>query len=726
MFASRRLTALIALLVAAPLALYAATAPAAESTPVLLSADDLRYDDKGQTAIASGNVEVIYGKRMVLADRLTYDKTKDVLVAEGNVRLLDEQDTVTFADKMELTADLRDGFGEHLSMLMADNARIIAASGSREDGRVSTLNQAVYSPCNLCADDPRKPPLWQLKAARVEHDAVMKDITYHDAWMEMGGVPVFYTPYFSHPDPSVTQRSGFLAPRYGSKTDLGMFLRSYYYWGIDPEQDLTLEAMLTSRRGLLVGADWRKRFENGAINLSGSFTETDRTEGTGPAETLRPDELRGHIFGDGRWDINETWRAGFTLARTTDKSFLRQYDYSEADILQSNLYLEGFWERAYADMRVIDFQDLRPGITQETPAVLPQFSYAAQGAPGGFWGGRWAIEADALDLVRNSGADSRRLSIAGNWQRRLAADMGLVAQFDLDAAGEMYFTDDQPFPADDSAVTGRFLPQATMALSYPMARAYEGFTHMIEPIAAMTIAPNLPDSNDIPNEDSRDLEFDATNLFDDNRFPGLDQRESGTRVSYGIRSEITGDNGGYGQVFFGQSYRFHRDNDLPTNSGLEDNFSDFVGRVQLSPAEWLDLDYRLRLDHADLGPHRHELEVSAGVPAFRVDATYLYGEDLAGPTVQDRQQIAFGVTSQLTDNWSIAAFHRRDIDSVNDGPLESRLGFQYDDECLTFSVNGRRDSTERDGISSGTSIYFALDFKTLGSVKSPNLHQGAD
>ena len=150
-------------------------------------------------------------------------------------------------------------------MAVADNTRVIATSGSRRGARISTLNRAVYSPCNLCATNPRKAPLWQIRAARVEHDAVTHDITYRNAWLEMGGIPVFYTPYFSNPDPTVKQRSGLLIPRYGSKVDLGMFFRDYYYWGIDPNEDLTLEGMATSRRGELAGLDWRRRFTDALL-----------------------------------------------------------------------------------------------------------------------------------------------------------------------------------------------------------------------------------------------------------------------------------------------------------------------------------------------------------------------------------------------------------------------------------------------------------------------------
>ena len=59
------------------------------------------------------------------------------------------------------------------------------------------MSKAVYSPCNLCPEDPNRAPLWQIKAVRVTHDSVSKDVAYHDATMEILGIPVGYVPYFS-------------------------------------------------------------------------------------------------------------------------------------------------------------------------------------------------------------------------------------------------------------------------------------------------------------------------------------------------------------------------------------------------------------------------------------------------------------------------------------------------------------------------------------------------
>ena len=68
---------------------------------------------------------------------------------------------------------------------------------------------------------PDKPPLWQLKAKKIIHNQKQQELEYYDVWMEMAGIPVAYSPYSWHPDPTVKRKSGFLAPSTGGSTYLG-------------------------------------------------------------------------------------------------------------------------------------------------------------------------------------------------------------------------------------------------------------------------------------------------------------------------------------------------------------------------------------------------------------------------------------------------------------------------------------------------------------------------
>ncbi|QJE74790.1 LPS-assembly protein LptD [Aerophototrophica crusticola] len=700
--------------------------PTGSGQPVLLSADSVDYDDKTGIVTASGRVELAQGTRILLADKVQFSEKTNVVTASGNVSMLEPSGEVVFADYVELADDMRQGFIDRVRVLMADNSRIAAAEGERVDGRYVRMEKAVYSPCDLCQEDPTRSPLWQIRAARVTHDTEAKEIYYRDALLEIGGIPVAYTPFFSHPDPSVKRRSGFLAPGGGFNSDIGTYARIYYFFDIDPSKDFTLEVTPSTEDGLLLGGQYRQRFSSGSMTLSGSATYAERTEGFGAAQTA-DNEFRWHAFGNGRFDINQQWRWGFDLERTSDDSHLRRYDYSEKDLLTSRAFVERFNARDYLSLNAYSFQDLRPGNPEEEPLVFPLATYSALGEPGSLLGGRWSVDGNLLALTRADGTDTRRISAQTGWRRDLVAPIGLVNTFAASIRADAYWANDyRPTLAAaerDNETSLRVFPQAQWMMSFPLARQSGTVQQLIEPIVMFSAAPNNVNDDDIPNEDSQDIEFDHSNLFLPSRFPGVDRLEGGQRVTYGVKAGLFGFGGGSSSLFLGQSYRLQEETDFPQGSGLEKKWSDVVGRLQLTPSPWLDLSYSFRLDSDTLAQRRHEAYVSAGPAEFRVNASYLYLDRLTlerGTASQNREELTVGVNSSFSRYWSAGVSHRRDL-AENGGPIATGLVLTYQDECLTFQLVGERDFTQRSGIDSGDRVFFRLVFKNLGEFLSPSI-----
>ncbi|WP_119678523.1 LPS-assembly protein LptD [Indioceanicola profundi] len=694
--------------------------------PVLVSAGSIDYDDAAGIVTASGGVELAQGPRILLADSVRFSERTNIVVASGNVSILEATGEVIFADYVELSDGMKQGFVDQIRVLLSDNSRLAGAQGERVNGRFTRLEQAVYSPCALCEENPSRPPLWQIRAARVTHDQESRDVYYRDAVLEIGGIPVAYTPFFAHPDPTVERRTGFLSPGGGVSSDLGTFARIYYFFDIAPDKDFTLEVTPSTEDGLLLGGEYRQRFASGSLMLTGSATYTDREREIGTlVETEK--EFRGHIFGNGRFEIDDRWRWGFDVARVTDDTHLLRYDYSEDDLLTTRLFAERFEGRSYASINVYDFQDLRPNNPEEEPFVIPLAGYSALGEPGETLGGRWSLDASMLSLIRDGGTDTRRLSAEAGWRRDFVAPIGLVSTLSAGVRSDAYWVSD--FSPTGEVESGsdrtdiRLFPQAQLTTSLPLARQTGRVQQLIEPIVALTLAPDADNDGDLPNEDSQDVEFDHTNLFLPSRFPGVDRLEGGQRLTYGVRAGLFGFGGGSSTLFLGQSYRLQRQNDFPEGSGLENKVSDWVGRIELTPSPWLDLSYSFRLDSETFAQRRHDAFGVFGPPEFRVSGSYLYLDRMtleSGTASQDREELTLGVNSAFSRYWSAGVSHRRDL-AEDGGPISTGLVLTYQDECLTFQLIGERDFTRRTGIDTGDRVFFRLTLKNLGAFLSPSL-----
>lgn len=690
--------------------------------PIFFSSDEVIYDEELGVVTASGNVEITQDGRTLLADTVSYNQRSGVVTAAGNVSLIEEDGTVFFAEYVELSDDLRNGFINDVGVLMTDKSRIAAASGTRRDGKVTTFNKAVFSACELCREDPTRPPLWQLKADEVVHDQEAHTITYRNARMEFFGIPVAYTPYFKHPDPTVDRQSGFLAPTFGSSDSLGLTLQVPYYWDISPDRDATFEPIITTKQSVVLAGQYRELFKNGMYEFNGSATVADR-EKNGQTES---NQFRGHVDTIGRFEINEDWRWGFDAERASDDTYLRLYNFSDDSWLTSNLYTEYLSGRNFAGLDGYMFQGLREDIhNEELPIILPLMNYNYLGEPDSI-GGRTSIDANLGVLTRREGRDTRRISLITGWEMPFFGPIGDVYRLRASLETDGYWVNDfdpddsdnvNPPGPSESEFAGRILPQLALQWRYPLVRPASWGDQIVEPIVQLVAGTDTANNHDIPNEDSLDFEFSDANLFSLNRFPGVDRVDPGSRVDYGLKWAITGPTIGQINAFLGQSYRFETDDAFGSGSGLEDNLSDIVGRVRLTPQEDIDISYRFRFNKDNFDSERQEIDLSVGPPALNLDLSYIFlANDTTTQEFDTREELVFAIGAQLNENWSIFGGHRRDLEA-NDA-LSTAIGLSYQDECFFISAEGKRTFYEDREIEPEDSFMVRVVFKHLGQVST--------
>ena len=680
--------------------------PVQPELPILLTADEMSYDSERGIVTARGNVEVSHDDRVLIADTMTYNQRTDSLTAMGNVTLMEPTGDVIFAQHMELTGDLKDGIIEDLRIILSDRSRFAANGARRSGGTELEMSRVVYSPCELCPDEPTRPPLWQLKAVKVVHDKDRRTIEYSDVWLELAGIPIAYSPYLSHPDPTVKRRSGFLVPSIGGSSDLGLVTRVPYFLNIDPFSDATLTPVYASKEGPLLTGEYRHRLQNGSLDLTASITEDSENE------------VRGHIKSQGRFDLDDTWRWGFEANRATDDTYLRRYGFGSESSLTTRVFSEGFRKRNYMAFNGYAFQGLResddPG---KTPWVLPMFDYNHVGEPDRL-GGRPSLDVNILALTRTDGADTRRLSVKGGWRLPYVGPMGDVYALSTTLTGDLYHVDGlvrSGKTGTHSGFNGRLIPQLALDWRYPFVREEEKVYQMVEPIASVVVSPYGGNPDTIPNEDSLDFEFDDTNLFRGNRFTGLDRVEGGPRINYGLKWGAFGRGGGATTVLVGQSLRAKKDDTFVSGSGLEDRFSDIVARVQVRPGDYLDLVYRARWDKDNLAARRNEVGLSAGPSSLRLSADYVFLAAQEDSEFAPREELAVALNAQLSRYWRTRISGIRDL--TGDGAMRSAgIGLTYEDECLIFTSQLTRTFFRDRDVRPTDAVVFRVTFKTLGEV----------
>ncbi len=724
--------------------------PAPQSNgPMLVQATEIRYDYTNNTVAAVGNVQIYYGGATIEADQVIYDQKTKRLRAQGNVRLTEPDGKITYGQTIDLSDDYRDGFVDSLRLETPDDTRFAAARADRAKGNYTVLQNGVYTACEPCKDDPKKPPLWQVQAARIIHDEGEKMLYFEDARIEFFGVPLAYVPFMSTPDPTVKRKSGFLFPSLSETSQYGFGIEPEYFWALAPNYDLTFGTLLTTMQGALFEAQWRHRLLDGSysIRAAGIFQQDPGyfASRDGPGSPTA-NTFRGAIETAGQFALNDKWVWGWNGLLVTDTQFM--YDYqlrqfsSAFDPFQtgvaaqgvSQLYLSGAGERSYFDVRSIYYYGFSEQDTQaQIPIIHPVLDYSnVLGQP--VLGGEFSYKFNLTSLSRQqaefqavtesaqaSGAcssptadtavpancllraipgDYSRASAEVDWRRTVVTDNGqmITPFFQLRGDVASLNVDNQPGVANYIA-TGqselvRAMPAAGVEYRYPFVDVEPWGTQTIEPIAQLILRPNETGIGKFPNEDSQSLVFDDSNLFSIDKFSGWDRVEGGSRVNAGLQYTAQVNRAGSVNVLFGQSYQLFGQNSFAvpdiTNTGLESGLdktiSDYVGRVTYQPNQVYSFTARGRFDEATFTPQRLEFESRANFDRWTVQV--LYGDYAPQPLLgllTRREGILAGASVKLTENWIALGSARYDI--ANDQFDQSRLGFGYVDDCFMLSVN---------------------------------------
>jgi LPS-assembly protein len=718
--------------------------PVANDGQMLVQAVEVDYDYNNSRVSAVGNVQMFYNGTSVEADKVIYDQKTKRLHAEGNIRMTDADGKITYANIMDLSDDYRDGFVDSLRVDTADQTRMAATRADRTSGNYTVFENGVYTACAPCKDDPKKPPLWQVKGARIIHDQTDKMLYFENAQLEFFGVPMAYLPYFSTPDPTVKRKTGFLMPSVTEVSTYGVGVEVPFYWAIAPDYDATFNPRFTSQQGVLFQAEFRQRLMNGSYQIRAyGIDQQDPGAFAGqPGDRT----FRGGVESKGQFALNDKWVWGWDGVALTDYMMMSDYRLSlYKDPLGSflslpteaisQLYLTGVGNRSYFDARTIYYLSLS-GNQSQVPVIAPVIDYSNV-INHSVLGGEFSYKGNFTSLTRDTAAfdpitaaasangtclptsadPARNITPANCLLRgmpgtytRATGEADWRRSF-TDSAGEIWtpFASIRADAIDTSVAnqpgvsnflpTGesqalRVMPTVGLEYRYPFINVQPWGTTTIEPIAQVIIRPNEPDAGKLPNEDAQSMVFDTSNLFSVDKFSGYDRVEGGGRANAGVQATTQFDRGGSVTAVFGQSYQLFGLNSFAvadvTNtaleSGLDKPVSDYVASLSYSPNRTYTFSTRARFDEATGSAQRFEAEGRANYDRWSV--SLMYGDYAAQPEIgylTRREGLLGSGSVKVAANWVVTGAARWDL--VANQINQYVIGAGYVDDCFVLAVN---------------------------------------
>jgi len=243
----------------------------------------------------------------------------------------------------------------------------------------------------------------------------------------------------------------------------------------------------------------------------------------------------------------------------------------------------------------------------------------------------------------------------------------------------------------------------------------------LEPIGQIWVRPDEQEAGGLPNEDAQSLVFDASTLFERDKFSGYDRIEGGTRANLGLRYTGTFQNGVSLRGVFGQSYQIAGLNSFATpdlvnvgsSSGLETSRSDYVGSIGVDLPIGFSLIAEGRFDESTFELQRSDVGTSFSNSRFRTSIAHTTVKPQPGyGSTTDRNEISGSASIKFAEYWR--AFGSVKYDIENSLLYNSRIGMGYHDECfdISFTYSQTRDSNQAIDQSFGLSI----SLRTLGDI----------
>jgi LPS-assembly protein len=438
----------------------------------------------------------------------------------------------------------------------------------------------------------------------------------------------------------------------------------------------------------------------------------------------------------------------------SDNNFSRTYELKGYDQTThtNQVYLTGLGKRNYFDLRsfYFDVQNADPNSEAEKQQaiVYPALDYHYV-APKPVAGGELSLDVNLTNISRTHDAffdngpgfndrfalkgQTSRLTGELEWKRTFVTPQGVLITPLLAARGDAFalnMDDPNSIPGasyggdfDNNETATRGMVTAGLEVRYPILMTSANSTHVFEPIAQIYARPDEPLAGALPNEDAQSFVFDATSLFERDKFSGYDRIEGGTRANIGFQYTGSFDNGYKLHGIFGQSYQLAGKNSFDSpdlvsagaESGLETTRSDYVGLGGIETPQGIALAASYRLDETDLSLRRGDLTLGFQNDTFQSQLLYTHvAKQPDYGLAEDADEIQTKATVKFKDYWSIFGGIAWDLN--NDAISKKTFGLSYEDECTIFTIayTDKRDQSEESA--SDWSIGARLTFRTLGDI----------
>ena len=692
-----------------------------------------------------GNSKFLDNNKTLTANEFSYNINSKIINAIGNVVFVD-QDKNKFFFKSFIYNEIEEkGEGSAIIAKTSDGSYLQSRNGTLDNKKkLVRLDSGEFTSCSKIKNAKGEfCPSWSLKSKKIIHDKNKKTITHKHAFFKLKKLPILYTPYISHPDPSVKRRSGFLPPVIKTIENLGRTIKVPYFVEISKDKDLTITPIYYFDENHILNTSYRQALKYGFLNIETSYTKGyKRLEQRGRTEGSRnvffadyTGQKKNLIFKNN--DIN------LKIQRVSQENYLKVNRLNtklfKEDIrtLENIFRIQSYDENKRLDLKTGIYENLDVNDSSKYTYFFPDGIFSINSKKhslynlnfNSYFQGRKFEKTQKQLKVKNN------LSLSG--QQYVLKNTGIGSSLKFSIFNKNIYNDDVAGLEDDLNINNNFTIASDNKL--PLVKISKNSYQSITPRIFLKYT-----TGKMQNARDQDKILDYSDVFAINRTNDTDAIETGSSAGYGFeymfnKNKINSTDKIFSSKFsLGQVIRNNKEDALPTKSSLNNKTSDFVGNFNLSifgkkikkyednndskltflnnfNQNMLSINYKYNLNNDFSDTFRNSVNFTGVYNGF--SANFVFDEKTKHIGNEKYGTLELGKV--FSKNYYFKFQNKRNL--ITDSTEYNRLSFNFENDCIISSLTYSRDFYSDKDLKNTKTLIFGITIKPFADSLGPDL-----
>ena len=627
----------------------------------------------------------------------------DEVISSKKINIIDSKNNIYFFENSKVNLINKEIVGKELKIEFIDNYfgnpnndPILKGRSAISNDKETKIYKTVFTTCNT---ENKSCPGWELETEEFTHDKVKKIFNYKNSWLKLFDKEIFYFPFFSHPDPSVKRKSGFLPATYGSSNNYGSWINIPYYNAISLDKDFTFKPRVYLDDKFILQSEYRQAFENSNFITDFSYNNDGKN-------------TNSHFFAKSVGKTKSGNNYNVQYQSVTNDEYLKLHNLSGSSeiienesLLTSKFYINNqIDENTSFTNDFIVYEDLSSRESDRFRYIFPNYNFSKKIEIDESYNGDFYFKSSGYQQQYNT--NNYQAVITNDFlfnSNTIFSRKGFKNNYQLLLKHDNAFTSNGRDDEDNSDLYQSVLFKSEL----PLIKKTKYYNKYLKPIIAARLSPN--NSN---NLSENDLRLTYNNIFSLNRIGSNRNIEEGRSVAIGVEYNINDKNNlDIFKFAIANSISDKRNNNLPSKSGLDQTRSDFVGYFNYKPIKTLDINYNFSYDRDFRNSNYQSISTKLGLNFIETDFKYLSKDNYIGNV-----ETISNTTSIILSNENKIKFNTTK-NLKTDFTEYYNLLYQYETDCLIASVEYQKRFYRDGSLLPDKSLLFYLRFIPFAELR---------